>query len=392
MAVRWKRFGSVAARTRLPRSHLSSLTHPMPKFATTRKRRDLFYALDDFRGRGRGCESDARRHPDLHAYSCAGAEKATSLSRRGAPSGGSNVVHAPSGTRRVARCPQTPRGRIASDMAQESLATVGLTAAVTVAGTAIAPGVGNLVVFLTRKALDPSDQKRLEGCLVAAMDLTCLSERPPFLKRIPAAVRMRRARKQAAKDRAVLGPLFLSPTTGAAAGPTTSPPGSDTDASAPGQSGANPPEAAEPFPYLLGLAASGLTEALERTDLTTWTVHLSNRLAAHAEDCLKDQDRERAAVWATVVTGKPGASASEARALDLVAWAEAVALRFEVNLARDDSLSELVTRLDARDERVARVAMFNVAHGIRTALFIVAVALVLLLPEDIQAFEKLIGV
>jgi len=260
-------------------------------------------------------------------------------------------------------------------MADDDVGTVILKSAIELAGTAIGPGVGNLLAFLARAATPkPDDRERMEKCLIDAMRFEHRPQKMRWPSRLRSNRRLRRARRHAAKDAAVVGPLG-NLALGAPQSQVAAPAASDDDF--------------DRLPPLLGIAARELTEALDRTDPTTWTVHLANRLAAHASECLRVRTGDVAVAWARTVTNDSNANPEEAQGIDLVAWAETVALRFEVNMAQDYKLRAWVKRLDERDEQALRLAVLNVTRGIRTALILAAIALLLLLPPDIDALEHL---
>ncbi len=151
-----------------------------------------------------------------------------------------------------------------------------------------------------------------------------------------------------------------------------------------------PPDWTNPVPYLLGVATRGLTDAIEHTDHETWTSHLSLRLAAHAEECVKSSDAATSELWSKVVTGDVDATPSEAKKIEYTAWAEAVTIRFEIKMTQNKNLKSWVEALNRRDEQANRLAMLDIAAGIRIALWVIAIVLVLTLPADIHALEQVL--
>lgn len=151
-----------------------------------------------------------------------------------------------------------------------------------------------------------------------------------------------------------------------------------------------PADWTNPVPYLLGIATRGLTDSIERTDHDTWTSHLSLRLAAHAEECVQSNNAETADLWSKVVTGKADASIAEAKKIEYTAWADAVTIRFEVKMTQNEDLKDWVEVLNRRDEQTNQLAMLDIAAGIRVALWVIAIVLILTLPADIHAVEQVL--
>lgn len=242
----------------------------------------------------------------------------------------------------------------------------------------LAPGVGTLLCFVAHKALEKDDQELFRGHLQTAMTVDVHREDTPawaLFARYGNHRRIKKARRQAKGLVATLGPLDQLQRGGHLAqrplddrSHQVTPQAPDWDA---------------PIPYLMRVAKRELLEAIDRSDVTTWTAHLSNGLVEHAADCLQDEsDKSPATVWACIVTGNATATPAEGKAADLVSWAQAVALRFEVGLARDSRMKEWVARLDKHDRDAAQVETLRATQGIRTALAAIAFAVLLVLPIE----------
>ena len=248
--------------------------------------------------------------------------------------------------------------------------------AIRTGANAIAPGVGTLLCFVTRKALEKDDEARLVQHLREAMRVGARSGEglPPWawIRKGKRRRRLWSARRRAAKDMDIIGTFDAAPVRSrieVVAGDSESEPG-------------DPATETREFlsiPYLIGFTGSQLENALDSADLNTWTGHMSDGLATHIERALLDEG-ESAESWACIVTSESEATVEAGRAVDLVSWAETVTLRFEIGLAADPSMEQWVTRLDAHDETLFQREMLDAVRGVRIALLLIALVLLLTLP------------
>jgi hypothetical protein len=244
-----------------------------------------------------------------------------------------------------------------------------LDAAIQATLDAAIPGVGTLLSFVARRALALGDEARIQRHLQRAVEFETQPKdvaRWKFISRAKNSVQTRQASR---KNRTVVQTLEVRRTIEQRSA-------SEKSSDAPSQYAqfSVALDRLRPAPFLLSLATYELRDAIEQSDVTTWTAHLSNGLVAHVRDSLKDQQSPAADCWARVVTGKASAKAADAKDLDLVSWAQAVSLRFETSLSGDEKMRDWVARLDRHDQNVVQLEMLRAARGARTALAILAVA------------------
>lgn len=218
---------------------------------------------------------------------------------------------------------------------------------------AVVPGVGTLLRFASRKALEDSEAELLREALVSAMGQQNADvKRYRLIKRGWGWLRLRKARKSATE-------VLSLPD-------VTSQPVSRTDETA---GDATPRDRS-----WASIANERLSAAYASSPhLRDWREELATMLEVTAVSGLKQRkDTKLAKSWRAAITGDTADSPNSA---EVTEWASAVAHAFEFEIASKPGLESCLRRLDAHNQMAMQQSLLMALQGGGRSLAVLAAAL-----------------